>query len=434
MNPELVGLVGILALLGLIALRVYIGVAMAVVAFVGIALLNSWDAAWSVLGMVPFTTGSFYPLSVIPLFVLMGQLVFHSGMSQGVYKAVYGWVGHLPGGLAIATVIGCAGFSAMCGSSLATAATMGTAALPEMKRYRYDPALATGSVAAGGTLGILIPPSIGFVLYGILTEQSIGRLLMAGILPGALLTGLYALTIYLLCLRRPELGPASAKATVGERLSGLGYAWPTLVLFLAVIGGIYAGIFTPIEAAGVGAFVALGLGLAQRRLSFRAAVRAFAETLRTTAMIFLILVGAEIFTLFLGLTRLPMTMADSIASWELPPLVVLVGILCLYVVLGCVLDGLAMIVLTIPVLFPLIEAMGFDPIWFGVLMMIVLEIGLITPPVGMNVFVIRGVAKDVPLSTIFRGVVPFIGASVLAIALILLLPQVALFIPEHMLD
>ena len=426
------GVLGIVALFVLLSLKLYIGIAMALVGFLGFSYLSGMSTGLSLFGMVPYGTGSFYTFSVIPLFVLMGQFAYHSGMSRDIYEAVYKWVGHLPGGLGMATISGCAGFAAICGSSLATSATMGTVALPEMRKYQYDEGLATGSIAAGGTLGILIPPSIGFVIYGILTEESIGRLLLAGIFPGILLAGLYMATIYVICKRKPHMGPPGTKVPMKERLVSLTGTWGILLLFVLVMGGIYAGAFTPIEAAGVGACGALVIAALRKQLSFSIVLKCLQDTLQTTAMIFLILIGAEIFTLFLGVSKLPMLMADVIGGLPLHRYIILSIILLLYILLGCVLDGIAMIVLTIPILFPVITALEFDPIWFGVLMVIVLEMGLITPPVGLNVFVIKGVAKDVPLRVIFRGVIPFLGASILAIIIIMLFPEIALFIPTQM--
>jgi tripartite ATP-independent transporter DctM subunit len=382
--------------------------------------------------MIPYGTSSFYTFSVIPLFVLMGQFAFYSGMSKDIYSAVHKWMGHLPGGLGMATIAGCAGFAAISGSSLATAATMGTVALPEMRKYNYDMGLATGSIAAGGTLGILIPPSIGFVIYGILTEESIGRLLLAGILPGLLLAGLYMLSIYILCKRKPKLGPAGANVSLKEKILSLTGTWGMLLLFTLVMGGIYLGVFTPIEAAGVGATGALAISIVRKKMNFSVILKCLQDTLRTTAMIFLILIGAEIFTLFLGVSKLPMLLADVVGALTLNRYLVLGIILMLFVLLGCVMDGIAMIVLTIPIIFPVVQALNFDAIWFGVLMVIVLEMGLITPPVGLNVFIIKGVAKDVPLRVIFTGVIPFLVASMAAIILIMILPEIALYIPTQM--
>ncbi|HBF43948.1 MAG TPA: C4-dicarboxylate ABC transporter permease [Desulfobacteraceae bacterium] len=432
MSPEYVGIIGIAVMFLLMAFRLHIGIAMALVGFLGFSYLSGISTGLSLFGMVPYQTASFYTFSIIPLFVLMGQFAFYSGMSEDIYRAVHKWMGHFPGGLGMATILGCAGFAAISGSSLATAATMGTVALPEMRKYKYNEGLATGSIAAGGTLGILIPPSIGFVIYGILTEESIGRLLLAGILPGILLAGLYMLTIYVICKRNPEMGPPGAKSPLKEKLLSLTGVWGMLLLFALVMGGIYAGIFTPIEAAGVGAFGALLIAILRKRMNLTLIIKCLQDTLQTTAMIFLILIGAEIFTLFLGVSKLPMLLADVIGGLPFPRYLILSIILLLYVVLGCVLDGIAMIVLTIPIIFPVITAIHFDPIWFGVLMVIVLEMGLITPPVGLNVFIIKGVAKDIPLGIIFKGVIPFLVASVVAIVVIMIFPDIALFIPIHM--
>ena len=432
MSPEMVGILGIVVLFLLLLMRVYIGIAMALIGFIGFSYLSGTKTALALFGMVPYATGSFYTLSVIPLFVLMGQFAFHSGMSEDIYKAVYRWLGHLPGGLAMATILGCAGFAAICGSSLATAATMGTVSLPEMKKYNYDRGLATGSIAAGGTLGILIPPSIGFVIYGILTEESIGKLLLAGIIPGLILTGLYMLTIYILCRIKPQMGPPGEKTSIKEASLSLLGTWRILLLFFIVMGGIYLGVFTPIEAAGVGALGAFLIATIRRRMGFPQILNCLQATMRTTAMIFLILIGAEIFSLFLSVSKLPMLLAEVIGALPLHRYIILLAILLLYVILGCVLDGIAMIILTIPILFPVIVKLGFDPIWFGVLMVIVLEMGLITPPVGMNVFIIKGVAPDVPIGVIFRGIVPFLFATLVALIVMLIFPEIALYIPTHM--
>ena len=332
----------------------------------------------------------------------------------------------------MAAIVGCAGFAAICGSSLATAATMGSVALPEMKKYRYDPSLATGSIAAGGTLGILIPPSIGFVIYGVLIEESIGKLLLAGILPGILLTFLYVLTIYVICKLKPERGPAGPRFTLKERIASLSGSWGMILLFILVMGGIYFGIFTPTEAAGVGAFGAFLITIFRRRMSLTTLVQCLLDSARITTMIFLIVIGANILTYFLSTSQLPMRLSEFLETQHLNRYVILCAILLLYTILGCIMDGFSMIILTIPVLFPLIRAFSFDTIWFGVLMVIVLEMGLITPPVGLNVFILKGVADDIPMNVIFRGIWPFLIACVMAIILIILFPQIATFIPYRM--
>lgn len=432
MSPEMIGILGILCMFILLAFRMYIGMAMALVGFIGLCGLVGVDAGIYILGITPLTEGSSYTLSVIPLFVLMGQFALVSGISADIYKTVYAWMGQLRGGLAMATVMACSGFAAVCGSSLATGATMGMVAIPEMDKYKYDPRLSTGCVAAGGTLGILIPPSIGFILYGILTEESIGKLFMAGFLPGILLAGLFIAAIFIQCRLNPEMGPRGDRTTWGMRFRSLSGTWGMLLLFCVVMGGIYLGVFTPTEAAGVGAFGAFLIALFKGKLTFKTLIHCLLDTGKTTAMIFLIIIGANIFSTFLGLTQIPMGLADFISGLALPRFVILAGILAIYILLGCVMDCYAIMILTVPIIFPLIQTMQFDPIWFGVLMVIVLEVGLITPPVGLNVFVLKAAAPDVPMSTIFKGILPFLTAALLAIVLLMLFPQIALLIPSFM--
>jgi tripartite ATP-independent transporter DctM subunit len=309
---------------------------------------------------------------------------------------------------------------------------MGMVAIPEMDKYKYDPKLSTGCVAAGGTLGILIPPSIGFIIYGILTEESIGKLFIAGFLPGALLAFLFISAIYIQCRLNPEIGPPGPETTGKEKIKSLAGTWGMLLLFIIVMGGIYFGIFTPTEAAGVGAFGAFLFALFKRKLNVQTLIQCLLQTGQTTAMIFLIIIGANIFSTFLGLARLPMGLADFIAGLALPKLMVLAGIVLIFVVLGCVMDCYAIMILTVPIIFPVIQALQFDPIWFGVLMVIVLEVGLITPPVGLNVFVLKAAAPNVPLSTIFKGIWPFLAAAVLCIVIITMFPQIATFLPYNM--
>ena len=432
MSSEIIGLIGIVGLALLLALRMYIGLAMALVGVIGLSFLVGVQAGIHILGITPLAEGSSYTLSVIPLFVLMGQFAYISGISADIYRTVYCWMGQYRGGLAMATVMACAGFAAVCGSSLATGATMGMVAIPEMDKYKYDPRLSTGCVAAGGTLGILIPPSIGFIIYGILTEESIGKLFMAGLLPGILLAVLFMAAIYIQCRLRPAMGPAGECTLWGTKIRSLAGTWGMLLLFCIVMGGIYFGVFTPTEAAGVGAFGAFLFALFNRKLNWQSFVQCLMETGKTTAMIFLIIIGANIFSTFLGLARIPMGLADFISGLALPRMVILAGIILIYIILGCIMDCYAIMILTIPIIFPVIQAMQFDPIWFGVLMVIVLEVGLITPPVGLNVFVIKAAAPDVPLTVIFQGIWPFLIAALLAIVLLTVYPQFALFIPSLM--
>jgi C4-dicarboxylate transporter, DctM subunit len=432
MSSELIGLIGILALFSLLAMRMYIGMAMMVVGLIGTSFITGYGPAVDLLGLLPMNESKSYNLSVIPLFILMGQFAFISGISTDIYKTVYNWMGHLRGGLAMATVLACAFFAAVSGSSLATGATMGMVAIPEMLKYKYDPRLATGCVAAGGTLGILIPPSIGFVIYGILTEQSIGKLLMAGLLPGVLLSGLFILAIMILCIIKPAMGPRGPVTSWSTRIKSLSGTWGMLLLFTVVIGGIYTGMFTPTEAAGIGAFGALCITFIKGKLTIAGFTRCLSDTGKMTAFIFLIIIGASVFSYFLALTGLPTTLSEFITGLPLPRGMILFGIILAYLLLGCVMEVYSIMILTLPIIFPIIQALEFDPIWFGVIMVIVLEIGLITPPIGLNVFVLKGAAPGIPVETIFKGIWPFLIAAVIAMALITIFPQIALYIPSHM--
>ncbi len=432
MSSELIGIIGIAVLFILLALRLYIGMAMLIVGFLGIWVIVGFDGATNLLAILPLDESKSYNLSVIPLFILMGQFAFVSGISSDIYKTVYNWMGHLRGGLAMATILACAFFAAVSGSSLATGATMGMVTIPEMLKYNYDKRLATGCVAAGGTLGILIPPSIGFVLYGILTEQSIGKLLMAGLLPGIMLAGLFILAILILCHINPEMGPRGAGTTWSEKVRSLSGTWGMLVLFTIVIGGIYTGIFTPTEAAGVGAFGALIITALKRKLTKETFVRCLSETGKMTAFIFLIIIGAAVFSYFLALTGIPTSLSTFITELPLPRGVILTGVIFGYLILGCIMEVYSIMILTLPIIFPIIEALNFDPIWFGVVMVIILEVGLITPPIGLNVFVLKGAVPDISIETIFKGIWPFFAAAILAMILIALFPQIALFLPSKM--
>ena len=432
MDPIIVGVAGILLMLLFLLLRMNIGFAMAIVGFVGFVLLTSFDAGISMIGMVAYKTGSSYTLTVIPLFILMGLFSNSSRMGYDLYQAVYRWIGFLPGGLAMATVVACAGFAAISGSSLATAAIMGMVALPEMKRFNYDSALATGCVAAGGTLGILIPPSTIMIIYGILTEQPIGTLFIAGILPGILLTFLFLVTIYLLTRRNPLLAPAGPSFPWKERFAALKNTGGVIFLFVLVIGGLYTGWFSPTEAAGVGAFGALVITLIKRRLNRKNLFSALHETTLTTAMVFIILIGANILGYFMTVSQIPESLSRLIVNLGLNRYVVMSIICIIYIILGCLMEGMAIMVLTLPVVFPIVVQMGFDPIWFGVVTTLFIEMGLITPPVGVNVFVISGIAKDVPMYTIFRGIAPFFLAMVICLILLIIFPQIALFLPQTM--
>ncbi len=432
MSPVSIGIIGIFFLFLLLALRMQIGFSMAVVGFLGYALLGSLKPSFTVLGFEPFKIGVQYSLTVIPLFILMGQFANYSKMGSEIYQTVYRWVGFLPGGLSMATVVACGGFAAISGSSLAAAATMGMVALPEMKRFKYDDALATGCIAAGGTLGILIPPSTVMIIYAILTELPIETLFIAGILPGVLLCGLFVLTVYIQARVRPTLGPPGPKFTMKERVYSLKDTWSILTLFFIVIGGLYTGWFTPTEAAGVGAFGALVITLVKRRLTWSNLTDSLAQTTRTTAMVFLILIGAHIFGYFLTLSEIPEQLSILATEAGLNRYVILSIIILMYIVLGCFMEGLAIMVLTIPIIYPLVLDMGFDPIWFGVMITLVMEMSLITPPVGINVFIISGISKDVPMYTIFRGILPFWFAILACIIILMIFPQIALILPNTM--
>jgi len=432
MTPQTVGIIGICFLFVLIFSRMPIGFVMAAVGFVGFGSLVSFDAALNLLARDVFDVFGSYSLTVIPLFVFMGQLAFHSGISSRLFDAAYKFIGHLPGGLAMATIGACAGFSAICGSTNATAATMAAAALPEMKRYDYKPGLATGVVAAGGSLGILIPPSVIFIVYGIMTQQSIGKLFVAGILPGILLTLLFAATIALWVTLKPDLAPRGPRFTGREKLTSLSGLGETLLLFVIIMGGLFVGFFTPTEAGAVGAFSTLAIAVFRKQIDWRGFVTALRETTRITCMILVIVTGATVFGHFLAVTRIPFEIAGWIAGFDLPPWMIMMFIILTYLVGGCLIDSLALIMLTVPIFFPVVLHLGFDPIWFRVVIVLITQIGVITPPVGINVYVVSGVARDVPLDVIFRGVVPLLLALVIGTLLLIPFPWIALYLPSLM--
>ena len=426
------GAIGFLVLVLLIALRVPIGFSMALTGFIGFVYLASFKAGFSMLALATHKTGASYALTVIPLFVLMGQLASQSRLGADFYQAVHRWVGSLRGGLCMATICACAGFAAISGSSLATAATMGLVALPEMRRYRYDDALATGCIAAGGTLGIIIPPSTVMVIYGIITEQPIGALFIAGILPGTLLTGLFLATIYLLTRRRPGMAPPGPRFTLREKLTALKGTWGVLAIFVLVIGGLYAGWFTATEAAAMGTVGVLIVTAVQGRLTKNVLIESLRESTLTTAMIFTILIGANIFGYFMATSELPGQFAEWVSQLGLHRHIVLSIICVVYIILGCFMEGLAIMFLTLPIVFPVVVGLGFNPIWFGVMVTLLIEMGLITPPIGMNIYVISGVAKDVPMERIFRGAFPFFLAMVVCLLILLAFPEIVLFLPAAM--
>lgn len=432
MTPTIVGLIGLAALILLIFSRIPVGFIMAIIGFLGFGYLVSFDASMNLIAKDIFSVFGSYNLTVIPLFVLMGQLSFHSGISSRLFDMAYKFMGHWPGGLAIATVGACAGFAAICGSTNATAATMAAVTLPEMKKYNYKAGLATGVVAAGGSLGILIPPSVIFIIYGIMTEQSIGKLFVAGILPGLLLTILFILTIIVWTHLKPDLAPRGPKTTFREKLESLSGLIETLILFVLVMGGLFLGFFTPTEAGAVGAFGTLLLALFSRNLTWQGFVAALGETTRISCMILVIVAGATIFGHFLAVTRIPFDISNWISGLHLPPFVIMGLIILVYLIGGCFIDALALITLTVPIFYPVVTLLGYDPIWFGVIIVLVTQIGVITPPVGINVYVVSGVARDVPLHVIFKGVLPLLLALTAGTLLLIPFPQIALFLPNLM--
>lgn len=430
MSPVVIGIIGIVALVVVFLLRMPVGFAMAFVGLVGFSLLVSPEAGLNIFARDMFQTFSSYSLTVIPMFVFMGCIASASGMSRRLYEASYSLLGRLRGGLAIATVAACAGFAAICGSTNATAAAMGKVSLPEMKRYHYDDSLATGCVAAAGTLGILIPPSTIFIVYGIMTEQSIGKLFIAGVFPGLILAGLFIITVSLVCWRNPSLAPAGTPTSWKEKIEGLAGVIETLVLFALVIIGLFLGWFSPTQAGGAGTAGALLIGLVRGQLSWQGFLSAVKDSLRITCMVMVIVAGAIVFGHFMAVAKIPLILADWVVSLPLPSMAIMGVIIIIYIIGGCFMDSLAMITLTVPIFYPVVVALGFDPIWFGVIIVLVTEMGVITPPVGVNVYVIKGIAEDVPLETIFKGIFPFLAALIAMVAILMLFPQIATFLPS----
>ena len=445
------GLLGLLTLFVLLALRMPVALSMLGVGFVGTIIANAskfleigmasdqawargWKVAYSNLAGETFEAASNFNLLVIPMFVLMGSLAGVSGMSNDLFKMAYRWMGHMRGGLASATIAACAGFAALSGSSLASAVTMGRVALPEMKRYKYADSLATGSVAAGGTLGFLIPPSGGMIIYAVLTEQSIGRLFMAGVFPGVILSLLFIFAIYITVLRNPEAGPPGPISDWKARFKALAAAAPIIGVVLATIGGMYTGFFTPVEASSVGAFLTFLVALWRRSLSFDATRTVIFQTMNATATVFLVIIAAFVFIPFMSLTEVPAQAVTLLTSLPVGDLGILLIIILVYMFLGMFLEGIAMLVLTIPVVIPIAIALDWDLIWFGIIVVIVLEMGMISPPVGINVFIVKSIAPDVPMGKIFKGIWPFWFAMAAMIGLLILFPQIALFLPQTLVD
>jgi tripartite ATP-independent transporter DctM subunit len=432
MSAELIGLIGVgIMVILLLFFRMWIGLAMTLVGSLGILYLQGFKQTFGVIGTVPYETVAYYPMAALPLFVLMGVIVGNTTIGEDLYYAVYKWIGPLRGGLASATVLACAVFASVTGSSATGTVLMGKVALPQMRRYKYDDAMASGCIASAGTMGILIPPSMGFILYGLLTEQSIGKLFMAGFLPGILLTILMIIAIMIITAFRPEAGPAGPKSTFTEKVVSLKRIWHVILLFLLVLGGIYGGIFTPTEAGAIGAFGALVIVIATRQLTRKIFLDILKESVATSAMIFLIVIGAFIFMRFLGISKLPFALVEIIKQLQVSKYIVFAGIIFLYILLGMFLEIYSAVTFTIPIIYPVIVALGFDPIWFGVIVVLVIEMGLVSPPVGMNVFILNGMT-GIPLDTIFRGIVPFFIAMLVCVILLVIFPEIALFLPRMM--
>ena len=428
------GLIGLAAMMALAFLRVPISYAMGIVGIVGYACMRDWNwwVAFATAQTKVYETGRNYTLSVVPLFILMGNLVTRAGMSQELFRAAYAFIGHLRGGLAMATVWASAGFGGICGSSIATAATMAKVAYPSMKRFGYHDQLAAGTVAGAGTLGIMIPPSTIMIIYGVFTETNIGQLFAAGVLPGILGAILLCGAIVYTTWRHPEWGPPGRRSSWGERLAALRDVWAVAALFLFVMGGIYGGLFTATEGAGMGAMGALLFALARRALTWRTLYDALLESARTTSMLFLILIGALMFAEFINITTMPADLKVLVGRLGLSPAMVVSMICAIYVVLGTAMEELSMVLLTMPVFFPVVVQLGFDPVWFGIIIVCVVEIGLISPPVGMNMFVLKTLLPHVPTGTVFRGVMPFMWADVVRLAILVAFPIISLWLPRMM--
>ena len=434
MDAYSAGILSIIALVGLILLGVRIAYASGIVGLIGLAILRGWDPGTGLAGFLAHSESSHYTLSVLPMFILIGYLAYYAGLTQGAFYAARCWLGWLPGGLAVATIFATAGFAAVSGASTATAAVFSRVAIPEMLRYGYDRSMAAAVVAAGGTLASLIPPSAILVIYGIIVEQSIGALLLAGFIPGALTAFCYGSIIVLRVMINPALGPSIEGVTWGERFRSMQGASGIIFVIGVILFGIYTGIMTPTEVGGVGAFIIFIMALAKREMSWRNLYDALMETSKLSVMIFTIIWSILIYVRFLGFTGLPGAFADYIAHIEVPRLVILLLILFVYIILGMFMDGIGMLLLTLPVVFPAIVALGYDPIWFGIIVVKMVEIGLITPPIGLNCFVVNGVRPDIPLSAIFKGVWPFVVADLICVGLLIAFPQIVLFLPQLMMQ
>ncbi len=432
MTQNLVAISGFVLLFALMLLRVPVGMAMGLVGVTGFGLLAGFGPALKLIGQTSMRTVTDYTFGVIPMFLLMGAFVSNSGMSRELFRAANTLIGHLKGGLGLATILACGGFAAISGSSVATAATFSTVAYPEMRRLNYPDSFAAGTIAAGGTLGAMFPPSTVLVVYGIITEQDISKLFMAGLIPGIIAVLMYMATIVILGAVRPNMLPAAAKSSWGERFQAIKDIWAPLTLFLFVIGGLYGGLFTPTEAGGVGAGGAFIIGVLSRKLGRRQILMSLLQATRTAAAVFTVLIGALIFGYFLTITGTPQKVTAFLTGLGLNPYGVLLLILLMYLVLGCLMDAMAMIILTVPIVYPVILSLGFDPIWFAVIIVMTVELGLIHPPVGMNVFVIKSVVPELSFSKIFKGVTPFIVTDLIRLALLIAFPVLATWLPSHL--
>ncbi len=430
MSVQMIGVIGMMALLALIFLRVPVAICLGLVGFLGYAALEGWTRATAVIGAAPFDLASGYALSVVPLFVLMGELASESGMSSRLFQGTKSMFGTMRGSLAYATIGANAAFGAVCGSSVASAATMTRICVPEMRRHHYDDRLSTGSVAAGGTLGILIPPSLIFVIYAVIAQQSVPRLFAAGLLPGLVLMGLYITAAAVMVRIFPSWAPRGEHESRAQRLSNLLGMWEFMLLFGVSVGGIYVGFFSPTEAAAVGAFMALVIGAIQQKLNWSVLAKCFAETTKTTCMLFMIILCAVIFSYFVVQAQLPDALIGWIKQMNMSPLALMLTLVVTYIVLGCFLEGIGLVLITVPVFLPVVVASGYDPVWFGVLVVVVVELGLIHPPVGMNLFVIQAQVPDIPILSIYKGTLPFLVAPIVLIMLLLAFPDIALYLPR----
>ena len=436
MSPTLIGIIGIIVMLLLFMSRMPVAYVMALIGYLGFSFMVSGKGGLNLLARNVYDVFSSYGLTTIPLFIFMGQLAFNSGISRRLYDTAYKYLGSTRGGLAMATVTACTAFGAVCGSSPATAATMATVGLPEMKRYNYADELATGCVASGGGLGMIMPPSVVLIVYGILTEQSIGALFVAGIFPAILVTILFIISIYIICRLAPEQGPPGESFPLKVKLKSLLGMGETLIVFILVMGGLFIGLFTPTEAAAVGSFGVLLVSLIRRQLTWQGFVKSLYETLRTSCMVMMLIAGAVIFGKFLAVTRIPFDLAAWVGGLNLPPIIIMAIIVGIYFFGGCFMDALAFVTLTVPIFYPVVMSLGYDPIWFGVIIVMVTEMGVITPPVGINVYVVFGVAKTViggvPLESIFKGIIPFLLAVIVGTIILMILPQIILYLPNLM--